>query len=237
MVAVRITTQIIVCENMPNQMGGPKGSEILAGGRRYGAQTAAERHAARRSRLLEAALELFGTRGYQDTAIGQLCAVASVSTRSFYELFPSREALLIGLHDAINAEALVAVGEALADLDPNDLPSRARAGVAAYLRTMTSDRRRARIALIESVGVSRETEAHRQEAIGRFAAVIQLEGERLAAAGVVPARDFRLVAVALVGAINGLVNTWTADPDWDAHTDTIVEVAADLIVGAVGGPR
>jgi AcrR family transcriptional regulator len=212
---------------MPDQM-------YASTGRQYAAQTAEERHAARRARLLDAALELFGTRGYHDTAIGPLCAAAGVSTRSFYELYDSREALLIALHDAINADALGAVGEALVDLDPDDLPGRARAGVAAYLRTMTSDRRRARIALIESVGVSRETEAHRQEAIGRFAAVIQLEGERLAAAGVVPARDFRLVSVALVGAINGLVNTWTADPDWDAHSEAVVDVAAELIVAAVG---
>jgi AcrR family transcriptional regulator len=218
---------------MPDQMGVANGSELAAGGRRYGAQTAAERHAARRARLLEAGLELFGTRGYRDTAIGQLCSAANVSTRSFYELFPGREALLIGLHDAINADALAAVADALGDLDPDDLPGRARAGVAAYLRTMTSDRRRARVALIESVGVSREAEAHRQEAIGRFAQLIQLEGERLAAAGVVAGRDFGLVSVALVGAINGLVNTWSADPDWDAHVDAIVGVAADLIVAGV----
>jgi AcrR family transcriptional regulator len=218
-------------ENMPDQM---HASGLARPGRQYAAQSAEERHQARRARLLDAALELFGTRGYSDTAIGQLCAAASVSTRSFYELFESREALLIALHDAINADALAAVGAALADLDPDDLPARARAGVAAYLRTMTGDPRRARVALTESVGVSREAEAHRQQAIGRFAEVIRLEGERLAAAGVVPARDFRLVSVALVGAINGLVNTWTADPDWDAHSEAVVDVAAELIVAAVG---
>lgn len=212
-------------------------SELTTSGRRYGDRTAEERHAGRRQRLLDAALELFGTRGYADVSINELCAAASVSTRSFYEHFPTREALLIALHDALNAQALQAVGEALADLEPNDLPSRARAGVAAYLRTMTSDRRRARIAVIESVGVSREVEAHRRAAIDRFAAVIALEGERLAAAGVVAPRDFQLLAIALVGAINGLVNTWTAEPDWDARVDDITNVAAALIVTGLSGQK
>jgi AcrR family transcriptional regulator len=154
-----------------------------------------------------------------------------VSTRNFYEHFPTRETLLIALHDQINAEALTAVAEALADIDPNDLPARARAGVSAYLRVMTSDRRRARIALVESVGVSRETEAARQAAIARFASLIELEANGLAANGITPARDFRLVAVGVVGAINGLVSTWTSATDWDEAE--VLEVAVDLIVRAI----
>lgn len=208
-------------------------NELTTSGRRYGDKTAAERHEARRARLIEAALEAFGTRGYADTAIGALCAAGNVSTRSFYELFPTREALLIALHDEINAEAMQAVVAAIAACAPDDLPGRARAGVDAYMRCMTSDRRRARIALIETVGVSRDTERHRQQAIQRFAELIELEADRLATAGVVPARDHRLVANALVGAINGLVNTWTVDPDWDAHVDDVVGTAADLIVAAL----
>lgn len=210
-------------------------SELTTPGRRYGAKTAQERHEARRRRLLEAGLELFGTRGFAEVAIGEVCAAASVSTRSFYEHFASREALLIALHDQVNGEALQTVGAALAGIDPADLPARARAGVSAYLRSMTSDRRSARIALIESVGVSREAEAHRRAAIDRFAGIIELEGERLAADGVVAPRDFGLVAVALVGAINGLVNTWTVEPDWDARVDDIAAVAAGLIVAAMTG--
>jgi AcrR family transcriptional regulator len=208
-------------------------SDVTTSGRRYGDKSATERHDGRRARLIEAALDLFGTQGYAETAIGPLCAAANVSTRSFYEHFASREALLIALHDEINAEALAAVGQAIADVDPLDLPARARAGVAAYLRTMTADRRRARIALIESVGVSRTAERHRQEAIGRFAAVIELEADRLAAAGIAPVRDHRLVAVAVVGAINGLVNTWTVDPDWEAHIDEVTDTAVHVIVTSI----
>lgn len=204
--------------------------------RRYADKSAAERHDDRRARLLEAALDAFGTEGYAAVTIEQLCGRASISTRSFYELFRSREEVLIALHDQLNARALTAVVESIAAIDGNDLPARARAGARAYFEVMTSDRRWARIAVVESVGVSRAAEEHRQQAIGRFAELLRLEGERLAAEGVIPPRNFRLIAAALVGAFNGLINTWAADPDWAEHVDEVVQVAADMVVAAITGP-
>jgi AcrR family transcriptional regulator len=205
-------------------------------GRRYGDKTASERHDERRARLVAAAVDAFGTEGYANTSIEQLCASAGVSTRNFYDHFSGREDLLLALHDELNARALSAVVAALAEVDPDDLRARAHAGTRAYFEVMTSDRRWARIALVESVGVSREAERHREEAIGRFAQLIELETTRLAQAGLLPKRDFRLTSIALVGAINGLINTWTADPDWDAHVEEVATEAAELIYAAATRP-
>ena len=144
-------------------------------GRRYGDKSAAERHDARRARLVEAALDSFQEHGYAGTSIEQLCAHAGVSTRNFYEHFESREQLLIALHDDLNARALEAVAVAVAAEDPNDLRARAYAGARAYFEVITTDPRWARIAVVESVGVSPEAEHHRQVAIGRFADLIELE--------------------------------------------------------------
>lgn len=208
----------------------------VASGRRYGDKTAGERHDERRARLVEAALDTFATDGYRGVSIEQLCARAGVSTRNFYEHFSNREELLLALHDDLNARALQAAAAAVAQADPDDLDARARAGVRAYVDVVTTDPRWARIALVESVGVSPTTERHRQEAIGRFADLIELEATRLADAGAVPARDHQLTAVALVGAINGLVNTWTVTPDWADRVDDVVDVAAGLIVAAITRP-
>lgn len=207
-----------------------------AAGRRYGAQSAEERHGARRARLIEAALDAFSADGYTGTSIEQLCARAGVSTRNFYEHFAGREALLLALHDDLNARALQAVATAIAAIDPDDLPTRALAGVRAYFDVVTSDPRWARIAVVESVGVSPTAEAHREAALARFADLIELEATRLAAAGLAPARDHRLTAVALVGAINGLVNTWTSTPDWAGHVEAVVREAAEIVVAAITRP-
>ena len=207
-----------------------------ATGRRYGEKTAAQRHDERRAKLVEAALDAFSESGYANTSIEYLCSRAGVSTRNFYEHFASREALLLALHDDLNARALEAAAAAVAAADPADLPARALAGVRAYFTIVTTDPRWARIAVVESVGVSRTAELHRQAALARFADLIELEAARLADAGLVPRRDFRLTAVALVGAINGLVNTWTSSPDWSADVDDVVAVAAELIVVAFTRP-
>lgn len=203
----------------------------------YGNESATERRDKRRARLLDAALDAFGTAdGYRGASIEALCTAAAISTRNFYEEFASREELLIALHDDLNGRALLAVVEAIAEIDPTDLDARALAGVRAYFEIMTSDRRWARIALVESVGVSPAAEAHRREAIDRFADLLCLEATRLAAEGLLPARDYGLTSVALAGAINGLINTWIAEPDWEARVEQVVAEAVRLIVVAMRNP-
>jgi AcrR family transcriptional regulator len=209
--------------------------EAAASGRRYGRKTVDERRHERRERLLEAAVDAYGTRGYRGTTIEALCTAANVSTRNFYEEFANREALLIALHDDLNARAFEAVVAAMVDIDPDDIPARARTATRAYLEVMTSDRRWARIALVESVGVSPEAEAARRGAIDRFVALIELEADRMAGSGVIPKRDYGLTAVALAGALNGLIHTWTADADWEARVPEIADEAARLIVLAFTG--
>lgn len=202
-------------------------------GRRYGRKTVDERRGDRRARLLDFAAEAFGTQGYRATTIEAICSGAGVSTRNFYEEFGSREGLLIALHDQINAGAMAAVVSALADVDPGDIDARARAGTRAYLDHMTADRRFARVAVVESVGVSPAVEAARQTAIGRFATLIELEATRLAGEGLVPARDFTLTGVALAGALNGLLTSWAAAGD--AEVGAIADEAARLVVLAFTG--
>jgi AcrR family transcriptional regulator len=206
-------------------------------GRLYGAKTAVERRAERRERLLAAGLEAFGTGGFGSASIEQLCAAAGTSTRSFYEEFATREDLLIALHDELNARALEAVVGAIAEVDPDDLAARARAGVSAYFEVMTSDRRWARIALVETVGRSAAAEEHRRTAIDRFAQLLQAEAERLAAAGVIPRRNFELTAVGLTGAINGLISIWTADGSWDSKLPRVIDEAVQMIVLVLTGER
>lgn len=202
-------------------------------GRRYGRKTVDERRGDRRARLLDFAAEAFGTRGYRATTIEAICSGAGVSTRNLYEEFGSREGLLIALHDRINAGAMEAVVAALAAIDPADFEARARAGTRAYLDYMTADRRYARVAVVESVGVSAAVEAARQTAIGRFATLIELEATRLAQDGLIPRRDFRLTGIALAGALNGLLTSWGAAGD--APVGAIADEAARLVVLAFTG--
>ena len=207
-------------------------------GRRYGAKTSDERRAQRRERLVGAGLEAFGTDGFRGTAIERLCTLAGVSTRSFYEEFPGgREALLLALHDELNARALEAVTEAVAGEAPDDLAARVQAGVAAYFAVMTADRRLARIAVVETVGVSATAEAHRRAAIDRFAQVLTIEAERLAVAGAIPRRDVSFTVHAAIGALTGLITGWASEESWQDRVPRVVEEGVRSIVVLLSDPR
>ena len=85
-----------------------------AQGRPWRGQSPQERREARRRRLLDAALELFGTTGYAATSLTALCAQAGVSPRHFYELYAGREPLMADLYDEIVLETARLVDEAYA---------------------------------------------------------------------------------------------------------------------------
>jgi AcrR family transcriptional regulator len=178
--------------------------------RHYGGRSAEDRRAERRERLMAAGLELFGTEGYPAISIERLCSAASVSTRNFYEEFPSREALLIALHDRVLDNALSAVITAAeeAGRDATTL-TRVTALINAYVTTTASDPRWARLSYVEIIGVSPAVERHRMAWRRRWWALIEAEAKRAVDLGEAKPRDFHLTAVAFIGAVNELVHYWS----------------------------
>lgn len=180
-------------------------------GRDYGGRTADQRRAERRERLLASGLELFGTKGFRATSIDRLCSAANVSTRNFYEEFNGREALLIELLNRINEQALAAVHDALNGPEAEELPTAERVAraVTAYVHTTSDDPRWTRISYVEVVGVSRVVEAQRQEWRDRLAELVLTEAAHAVRRGDAVDRDYRLAAMAFIGAVNELVYQWT----------------------------
>lgn len=158
------------------------------------------RDGVRRRQLLDAALQLYGTAGFRQTTVQQLCRLAAVSSRSFYELYPHHEGLLVELYEELNAEVLD--GFAGADVrDAGDLASSVRTLVAGALGPMLADGRKARVLEIESVGVSDDLEAHRRAAYRRFAAGIDKAFVAFVEAGLARPAPGGLTSMILVGGI------------------------------------
>lgn len=167
-----------------------------------------QRRADRRERLLEAALDEFTTRGYHKTKIADLCARAGVSTRNFYEKFPSKEALLLEVHEHINATAMNRVLPVLDTVTDADALTRITTLVDAFVQAVTSDPRYPRLNYVEAPGIGEAMERQHQYWFKRYTDFIQAECERAAAAGLAPVRDYRLTAIALVGAVTGILREW-----------------------------
>ncbi|MEW1737946.1 TetR/AcrR family transcriptional regulator [Nocardia beijingensis] len=173
-------------------------------GRSYGGLSKEQRVAQRQTRLIDAALELFGTQGYAATSIERLCSVANVSTRSFYEDMGSREALLIALANRITSRALECALAALAATRNEPLPTRVVASFRAYLGVTCADARTARVLYVEVVGVSAAVEEWRRQQRRLLSALLISEAERSVGRGETGPRRFDLFALAVIGAVTSL---------------------------------
>ncbi|MEU4396106.1 TetR/AcrR family transcriptional regulator [Kribbella sp. NPDC023855] len=176
--------------------------------RRYSGRSVEEWKAARRERLLEAALELFGTDGYPATSVERLCALAKVSTRHFYHEFQNKEAVLLAVHAQVIELALRGTGEALAATAEAPVQERIVAAVDGYLRTIMTDLRRARISFVEVVGASPAVEEQRIAFRELLISSVVGVGEAAVERGELARKDFRFVGLCFIGAVNTVVYDW-----------------------------
>lgn len=123
---------------------------VTENARRYGGRAAEERVAERRTRLLEAGLELMGTRGVAGTTVRGVAEESGLAARYFYESFPSVEALQLAVFEQIAGEAAARSLAALATA-PDDAVERTRAVLAEIVDLFLEDPRKGRIALLESI--------------------------------------------------------------------------------------
>jgi AcrR family transcriptional regulator len=200
--------------------------------RRVLGMDADERQAQRRRLVLAAALELFGTRGYARTSIELLCQTAGVGTNSFYEVFTSKEEVLIALYDDITSSLRTAVGDAYVQHRDDEDPIRPL--VAAFVHGAVDDPRVTQVAFMEATGVSAAMEEHRRRIRNEFAAGLEAIGRDLrAASSSAAAADIavrigpspRRNAVALVGAIVEMTVDWLHDPEPDPLERLIDDIA------------
>lgn len=202
-------------------------------GRKYGGRSPEERRAERRERLLKSGLELFGTQGYASTSIERLCSHARVTARHFYEEFSSRDALLLAVADRVMQWVMDATVKATVRA-PIDTKSRIRSGVEAFVHAMLDDPRRARIACIETVGVSPEIENARRQWMRAFARHVEAQGQLLTEHGQAPEQEYYLGALMLVGGTNELIVDWlshTPPPPLDNLTKAVSYMFEILTLG------
>lgn len=209
--------------------------DVAMQGRIYGGVDSEQRRAERREKLLEAALDEFTSKGYHKTKISDLCARAGVSTRNFYEKFASKEALLLELHAHINRVAMKRMLPLLDTLGDADAITRVTTLVDAFVEAVTSDPRFPRLNYVEAPGVSPAMERQHQDWFARYCDFIEAEANRAAAAGLAPKRDYRLTAIALVGAITGLLREWQAHQPPVAAKAVSAEIRA-MMIAAITRP-
>ena len=221
----------------------PESAPVAADVGSWAGTTPEQRRAERRRRLLDAGRDAFGTQGYAGSAISRICKTARVTERDLYREFGGKEGLLLGVYDALIAEATVAVGAALRHA-PDDAPLRLRAAVAAFTHVTTVDAATRRIHFVEVVGASPRVEAHRREVLRGFAALLDDQWRDLHQRGALPHGPVPGLAMAAIGATQELLldalsgsahdpleqgDTPREAPDLDAVVDAITRVHLAIV--------
>src|ERR1700757_960876 len=114
--------------------------------RPYRGVSATDRRDQRRQRLIDAGLQLFGTRGIAAVGIVDICAEAGLTKRYFYESFASIDALADAVFQHVTGNLLEVVAPAIevgAGRDP-------RPALTVYTRALLSDPRVVRLLAVES---------------------------------------------------------------------------------------
>ena len=194
--------------------------------RAYGGISAEDRRHERRERLLAAGLQLLGTEGYSGTTVRGVCAEAKLTARYFYESFADLEQLLVAVFDRLIGET---TGEVVAAVEaaPHDAYAKSRAAIDTFVRTLTDDPRRARVAFIEALG-SEALMRRRLDTMRLFADLMAAQGREFYGQ---PDRDplSDLTATVLVGGMAELLLRWL-DGGLELSRDQLVDDLAELFV-------
>lgn len=195
------------------------------GARSYAGQSAVERAATRRARLVGAAVRVLGEAGESRATMTAICAEAGLTERYFYESFRSRDEALLAALDAVSDEiaatALRAIGEATGE--PGE---RVRAAIGAVVALVEREPAKGRVAVVESAAHP-ALRARRHELVGVFADLVAREAAELYGADAWPAPRARLHGVVLVAGLAELVATWLAG-ELELSADEVTAAGSDL---------
>jgi AcrR family transcriptional regulator len=197
--------------------------------RSYGGVSAEARTAARRERLIDAAIGLFGTQGYVTTGVKQLCREAGVTDRYFYESFRDRAELFAAAFERIVGELLDAVGAA-ALTEPRTPEHQARAAVDAFIRAVTADRAKARVLFLEAGAVGGDFGRDVRATTRRFADLITTAARPHLPLDV-PDHRLAMGSLSLIGAMGIVVLEWL-DGELDATVEDLTDHFVSLLLAA-----
>ncbi|OMC38092.1 hypothetical protein A5740_03145 [Mycobacterium sp. GA-1841] len=176
----------------------------------YRGATPLQRVEQRRAQIVDAAVDVFGTVGYGTATVDHICARAGLSKRYFYESFTDREALLLACYercaDEIHSAMVSAVAEATDNVD-----AQLRAALTGYFGAIDADQRRARITLLEILGVSPAVDAAYAAQTERFANSVQVLADRSFKASALTKPQLHIIAQGIIGAVTTIATQWLLD--------------------------
>ena len=182
------------------------------------------RRLASRTRILEAALELFRSQGIEGTTIEQICQRADVANRTFFNHFPSRRDMVRALANERVHNLHVVLAER-ADEPSRDRLVRFFDDIASHLASSGPAYREVIGTMLAEAG----TGADRSSEV--YSTFLELVKDGVAAGEITDRHPPETLADVIVGSlVGGLVN-WSADETYAIHTGLhgVAVALADLL--------
>src|SRR6201997_2476488 len=174
--------------------------------RPYRGIEAAERLASRRTRLLDAGLDLLGAdpRDLSELTVRRICSRAGLAARYFYESFADKDEFVSGVFDWVIAELAATTQAAVAAVPARE---RSRAGMANIVRTIAGDARIGRL-LFSTQLANAMVVRKRAESSALFA---MLSGQHAVETLRAPANEHvKAAAHFAVGGVGQTISAWLA---------------------------
>jgi AcrR family transcriptional regulator len=186
-----------------------------------------------RERILDAALNIFASKGFHDTRLDEIVEESSTSKGAIYFHFPNKERLFIALVDQFADLLERKVTEAIRQEEIG--MARVRAALETCLDTFGRYRRPAKILLVQAVGLGTTFENKRIEVTDRFAGLIEGYLQEAIDVGDITPVDTEVVSYAWMGAVYSLVIRWvsTGEPE----PPRILESLLPILLKSVGYDR
>lgn len=159
-----------------------------------------------RTRILEAAVKVFATKGYHDAKVDDIVGEAQTSKGAFYFYFPSKQDIFIALSDTfadlLESKLTEAMQSESHGLQQMDAALRVSLGLFSQYRGL------AKIALVQAVGLGAVFEERRRAINDRLTRLVQTRLETAVAEGSIPPLQMDVAARAWIGALNEIVIHW-----------------------------
>jgi AcrR family transcriptional regulator len=173
---------------------------------------------ATRARLVRAARELFGQRGYAGVGTEEIVRAAGVTRGALYHQFADKRELFAAVFEAVDADLIVATAEATAGIE--DPLEALRAGLRGWLEAASQPEPQ-RIVLVDApavLGWEAWREIAERNHLGAVMAVLQAGID----AGVLAPQPVRPLALMLAGALDEAALYVVRAPDGDtARAETV----------------
>ncbi|MBB6521474.1 TetR/AcrR family transcriptional regulator [Pseudoteredinibacter isoporae] len=193
--------------------------------RSYKGLNTSERQAMRRKQLMQAGIEVMGSRGYAGCSCKMICTQAGLTERYFYQNFANREALLQAIYQEHSERVMEEIASAVADCKGEQPELRIEAGLRAFYGDMRENPNIARILYIETSGVSPEMDDLLGSTTHGFAMMLIEQLRNYYPDKHLDVDDVELVAIGLVGSVNAILVHWLLC-NFDKPLDSVLQSAS-----------